>query len=133
MNYNNIESITSGFIKVLNLSSVGSPPPIPTPLIFTGVPRRQGLSAIRVASKIIARKSEAGLPVGVLPSGAVSPEEKMWRIVVEEIYKDIQLNAVVSVAIPPGITLSAAGLSPAGPVSVFGATITFNRGYGTIQ
>lgn len=133
MNYNNIESLINGFVKVLNLKSVGSPPPIPTPLIFVGVPRRQGLSATRTASRIIARKSEAGLPVGALPSGQVSPDEIMYRIMLEEIYKDFQQNAVLTVAIPPGITLTAAGLSPAGPVTVFGSTITFNRGYGTIQ
>lgn len=133
MNYNNINSIIDGFIRVLSLKSVGSPPPIPTPLIFFGVPRRQGLSATRVASRIIARKSEAGLPVGALPSGQVSPDEIMYRIMIEEIYRDLQQNALISVAIPPGITLTAAGLSPAGPVSVFGSTITFNKGYGTIQ
>lgn len=131
--YNDITSILSGFNKILGLGSIGGPPPIPTPLILVGVPKRTGLSAIKVASRIISRKSEAGIPVGVLPSGGINPEEIMWRIAVEEIFRELQQNAIISVAIPPGITLTAAGTSPTGPVSVFGSTINLTKGYGVIQ
>jgi len=133
IDFSSIDAIIGGFDKILSLSSVGSPTPVPTPLILIGVPMRTGLSPTKVASRIIARKSEAGLPVGVLPSGAVSPDEIMERIRVEEIMKALQEDAIISVAIPPGITLTAAGISPAGPVSVFGSTITFTKGYGVIQ
>jgi hypothetical protein len=133
LDYGDINVIIGGFDKVLKLSSIGGPPPLPTPLILVGVPRRTGLSPTKIASRIIARKSEAGLPVGVLPSGQVSPDEIMERIRVEEIIKALQQDAIISVAIPPGITLSAAGISPTGPVSVFGSTITFSKGYGVIQ
>jgi hypothetical protein len=131
--YTDIATIIAGFGVVLALSSIGGSPPIPTPLILVGVPRRSGLSPTKIASNIIARKSEAGLPVGVLPSGAVNPDEIMERIRVEEIIKALQQDAKISVAIPPGITLTAAGVSPTGPVSVFGSTITFIKGYGVIQ
>ena len=133
IDYNDINSVIGGFDKILKLSSVGGPPPVPAPLIIIGVPRRSGLSPLRVASRIIARKSEAGLPVGVLPSGAVSADEIMWRVAVEEIFKELQQNAIISVAIPPGISVTAAGISPTGPVSVFGATIMISRAYGIIQ
>ena len=133
IDFSNINSIIGGFNKILKLSSIGGPPPIPTPLILVGVATRPGLSPIKIASRIIARKSEAGLPVGVLPSGAVNPDEIMWRIAVEEIIKAFQQEAIISVGIPPGITLTAAGISPSGPVSVFGSTITFSKGYGVIQ
>ena len=133
INFNSIDAIIGGFIKVLNLSSTGGPPPVPTPLILTGVPSRAGLSPTKIASKIIARKSEAGLPVGVLPSGAINPDEIMERIRIEEIVKAIQQDMIISVAVPPGITLTAAGISPTGPVSVFGSTITFTKGYGVAQ
>lgn len=133
INFNNIDSIIGGFDKVLSLSSIGGPPPIPTPIILTGVPARSGLSSIKVASRIIARKPEAGLPVGALPSGDVSPDELMERIRIEEIFKSLQEDAIISVGIPPGITLTAAGISPTGPVSVYGSTITFSKGYGIIQ
>ena len=133
IDFNNIDSIIEGFNKVLNLSSIGGPPPVPTPIILVGVPRRGGLSPTKIASRIIARKSEAGLPVGVLPSGAINPDEIMERIRIEEIIKALQQDAIISVAIPPGITLTATGISPTGPVSVFGSTITISKGYGVIQ
>jgi hypothetical protein len=57
----------------------------------------------------------------------------MERIRVEEIVRAFQEDAIISVAIPPGITLSAAGISPTGPVSVFGSTIMYSKGYGVIQ
>jgi hypothetical protein len=71
--------------------------------------------------------------LGVLPSGGVSPDEIMERIRIEEIIGALQEDAIISVAIPPGIALSAAGISPAGPVSVFGSTITYIKGFGVIQ
>lgn len=133
IDFNNIDSIISGFDKVLKLSSVGASPPIPAPLILIGVPRKSGLSPIKIASKIIARKSEAGLPVGALPSGSVNPDEIMERIRIEEIVKAIQEDASITVAIPPGLTITAAGISPAGPVSVVGSSILPFKGYGVIQ
>lgn len=133
IDFSNIDAIIGGFTKILNLSSIGGPPPVPTPLILVGVPLRSGLSPTKIASNIIARKSEAGLPVGALPSGNISPDEIMERIRIEEIVKALQEDAIISVAIPPGITLTAAGISPTGPVSVFGSTITFSKGYGVIQ
>jgi hypothetical protein len=57
----------------------------------------------------------------------------MERIRIEEIVKAIQQDMIISVAVPPGITLTAAGISPTGPVSVFGSTITFTKGYGVAQ
>ena len=133
INFNSIDDIIGGFDKILKLSSIGGPPAVPTPLILVGVPKRSGLSAIKIASRIIARKSEAGLPVGTMPSGSVSPDEIMERIRIEEIIKAFQQDAIISVAIPPGITLTAAGISPTGPVSVFGSTIKTSKGYGVIQ
>jgi hypothetical protein len=125
--FNNVDSIIGAFNKILNLSSIGGPPVVPTPLILIGV------APIKIASRIIARKSEAGLPVGVLPSGGIAPDEIMERIRAEEYIKAFQQDAVITVAIPPGITLSAAGISPTGPVTVFGSTIYYAKGYGVIQ
>lgn len=133
IDFNNIDAIIGGFMKVLNLSSVGGPPAVPTPLIMVGVPLRSGLSPTKIATKIISRKPEAGLPVGALPSGGVNPDEIMERIRIEEIVKALLEDMIISVAIPPGITLTAAGVSAAGPVSVFGSTITITKAYGVAQ
>ena len=133
IDFSSIDAIIGGFTKVLNLSSIGGPPPVPTPLTLIGIPLRAGLSPTKIASRIIARKSEAGRPVGALPSGGINPDEIMERIRIEEIVKAIQQDMIISVAVPPGITLTAAGISPTGPVSVFGSTITFTKGYGVAQ
>jgi hypothetical protein len=133
INFVNIESIIEGFQKILSLQTFGSPTKVPSPLILIGAPLRSGLSPTKIASRIISRKSEAGLPVGVLPSGGIAPDEIMERIRVEEIIKAFQQDATITVSIPPGTTLTAAGTSPSGPVTVFGSTITLTTGYGIIQ
>jgi hypothetical protein len=133
IDFTSIDSIIEGFDRILSLSSVGSPPPVPVPLILVGVPQRTGLSPTKIASRIISRKSEAGLPVGILPSGGASPDEIMERIRIEEIVNALQQEAIITVAIPPGISLTAAGISPTGPVSVFGSTIIYSKGYAVIQ
>jgi hypothetical protein len=119
INYTNLQSIIGGFQKILSIQTVGSPTKVPNVLILVGGPLRSGLSPTKIASRIITRKSEAGLPVGALPSGGVAPDELMERIRIEEIVKALQQDALITVAIPPGTTLTAAGASPAGPVTVF--------------
>jgi len=132
VNLSSIDSILGAFEKVLKVQG-GSATPIPTPLILTGVPKRSGLSPSKIASKIIARKAEAGIPVGVLPSGGVSPDEIMERIRIEEIIKAFHEDGIITVGIPPGTPISASGISPAGPVSVIGSTVSITKGYGLIQ
>ena len=131
--FDNTDSIIAAFNKILSLSSIGGPPKIQSPLILFGIPQRSGLSPIKMASNIIAGKTKAGLPVGALPSGGVSPDEIMERIRMTEIVRAFQQDAVITIAIPPGITLQAQGVSLAGPVTVFGSTIRFVSGYGVIQ
>lgn len=133
INYTNLESIIEGFQKILSIQTVGSPTKVPSPLILVGAPLRPGLSPTKIASRIITRKSEAGLPVGALPSGGVAPDELMERIRVEEIIKALQQDMLITVTIPPGTALTAAGTSAAGPVTVFGSTITLTTGYGIVQ
>ena len=133
IDFSSIDSIIGGFDKVLNLGGIGGPPPIPVPLILVGVPQRQGLSSIKIARNIIARKGEAGLPVGVLPNGNVNPDEIMEQIRIEEIIKAFQTDAIITVGVPPGISVMASGVSPSGPVTVVGMTVYYAKGYGVIQ
>ena len=131
--FGEIESILSAFNRILRIQTRGTPTNVPTPLILFGANQRPGLSPTTIASRIITRKSEAGLPVGALPSGGVAPDEIMERIRVEEIIRAIQQEMVITVAIPPGTVVNAAGASPAGPVNVVGSTITLTRGFGVAQ
>jgi hypothetical protein len=89
-----IESLMNYISKVLNIN-VSAAPTVPTPLILAGVANRSGLSPIKIASRIIARKSEAGLSVGVLSTGEIAPDEIMERIRVEEIIKALQEEAII--------------------------------------
>jgi hypothetical protein len=133
INFSNFDSIVSAINKLLKIKPTGGNTTIPSPLIIVGGEKRSGLSAIKIANAIIQRKSEAGLPVGALPSGAVSPDEIMERIRIEEIIKAFQEDAKITIAITPGTSLTANGTSPSGPVTVFGSTITIATGYGVIQ
>lgn len=133
INFESFDSILSGIKKILKLQNSSSSATLPTPLILIGGASRSGLSPTKIASRIIQRKSEAGLPIGALPSGSVSPDELMERIRIEEIIRALQEDAKITVAIPPGTTLTAAGASPSGPVNVVGSTITITTGYAVIQ
>ena len=91
------------------------------------------MSAIKIATRIIARKAEAGLPVGGLPSGAISPDEIMERIRMEELISALINESVITIAISPGIALTASGANAGGPIEVVGSTIVPFKGYGVIQ
>ena len=92
IDFSNIKSILSAFDKILKLDSLGKTPPVPPPLIIAGSQNRSGLSATRIASRIIARKSETGVNPGPLPSGVENPDDIMIRIIVEEIIKDFNVG-----------------------------------------
>ncbi len=109
------------------------PPEIPSALLLTGAKLRPGLSPITIASKIISRQSEAGAPVGTLPSGANNISEIMEVIRVEEIISALQNDARIDVAITPGITLTATGGNAGGPIQVVGMTTSIGSGNGIVR
>ena len=134
IDFKNAKSVLNGIFSLFKTGNVNTNNlNIPTPLIILGGKKKHGLSPIKIASNIIKRKPEAGLPVGTLPDGQTNPDEIMERIRVEEIVKALQQDAVITVAIPPGASVQANGLSPSGPVTVYGATITIHKGYAQIQ
>lgn len=97
--------------------------PFPSALILASKGTRPGLSPSKIASRIIQRQSEAGVSVGPLPSGKVSPSEIMERIRVEEITKAIVSEMAIDVAIQPGTLLQATGGNAGGPIQVIGTTL----------
>lgn len=133
VDYNSLDSMIVGFNSIMNLNYIGKVPNVPSALILTGVPARKGLSAIKIANNIIRRKGEAYLKIGILDSGANPIDEQMERIRIEEIVKALQEDAVNTVIIPAGITITGSGSSPAGPVVISGLTTKIARGYGIIQ
>jgi hypothetical protein len=127
-----INSIFEAITKII--SGFRSPAPqVPTLLITGGGKLRPGLSASLIASKIIKRQSEAGAPVGLLPSGAKNISEQMEVIRVEEIINAILQDARVDIAVDPGIPVQATGGNAGGPVVCVGATISIGSATGIIR
>lgn len=125
------DSILDAISKTLDIP-LPPPPPTPPPLIGNSA-TRSGLSPKKIAARIIARQSEAGIPVGTLPSGEENPAELMEIIRIEEIIKALQNEAIIQVAIAPGTTLTATGGNAGGPVQSVGVTTGFGNGYGIVK
>ncbi len=127
-----ISELLSIITKTLNTYRT-PPPKIPNALLLTGSKLRPGLSPTLITSKIISRQNEAGAPIGTLPSGSENISEKMELIRVEEIINAILLDARIDVAIEPGIAVQTNGVSPVGPVTSVGSTVSIGVGSGIIR
>ena len=128
-------SLTSIFDVISSaLDASRTPPPeIPSLLLLAGAKLRPGLSPIMIASKIISRQSEAGAPIGVLPSGGRNVAEAMEVIRVEEIIDALLNDARIDVVINPGIPVTVQGANTGGPMMSLGQTISLGSGNGIIR
>ena len=106
--------------------------PLPVPAVLTGGPLKSGLSAIDIASEIIKRKKDIGIPIGPLPSGADNLDLMMETIRVQTIVEALIKNARVQIAIPPGTNVTATGGNAGGPIVVNGITTAPASGFGVI-
>ncbi len=126
----------SGIINIiLSLFKLPEPPiePLPPPLIMVGAPLRPGISAKAVASRIITRQSEAGLPVGDVFADGNNTSEAMLAIQVDEVMNSLLTESVVNVVIPPGTAITAVGANLGGPVVVQGFTTSMGIGNGILR
>jgi hypothetical protein len=128
----NIKSVLDVIRALLN-TSISVTPIVPPPLILVGGAKRPGMNARAITTRIINRKSEAGAPVGPLPSGTQSVDEKMERIRVEEIIKSLISEAKITIVIPAGTPVTTVGGNAGGPVVSQGVTTNYTQGYGIIQ
>ena len=111
INFKQPKSILNGILNLFKIP-IQLPTPLPKELILASQ-TRPGLSARKMAARVIQRQAEAGIPVGPLPSGKISPDEIMERIRMEEIVNAITTEMRVDVAIKPGGTGEVKGV--AGP------------------
>ena len=121
----NLNSISGVLNLILTAFSIPEEPAqsLPPPLILMGAKMRPGLSANKIASRIISRQSEAGLQVGDVFADGPNTSEAMEAIRAEEIVNAILTEAKVTVAIQPGIQVSTVGVGNLGaPVISQGAT-----------
>lgn len=109
-------------------------PQIPPQLIYAGSLNKRGVSPRELAKEIILAQADAGAPIGALPDGSESIEEKMEFIRVEKIIKHFMEHAVFTVSIPPGTRIQGFGIGADGvPVKVDGITTEFSTGYAILQ
>lgn len=130
-------SSISNVVKTLKAAFTTPNKPIeklPPQILVLGAELRPGLSPRNIASRIIARQSEAGAPAGDIYTENSNVMESMTTIMIEEIISALQLEAKIEVVIPPGIqvmTMGAGNLG--GPVVSQGATTNIASGSGVIR
>lgn len=132
----NLNSISGVLDVILAAFSTPEEPvsPLPPPLIISGGKLRPGLSTSAIASRIISRQSDAGLPAGDVYANGPNSAEQMEVIRIEEIINSLQTEAVVNVVIPPGVSVTTTGVGNFGaPVVAQGATTTMATGDGIIR
>jgi hypothetical protein len=137
VDFGSITSILDGVDKILTISTSGAQTTLPPFLILTGIPKRNGLNVDLIYQTILKKKQQFGLPVGALPSSNAddqkpSPDEMMELVRIQAMVEAIQLTAKVIVEIPAGTAITGSGISPSGPVTVFGVTTMLTKGYGQI-
>ena len=131
INFKNHKSILTGLLNLFKIPMIATQS-MPVPLILA-TKAKPGMSPTQIASRIITRQSEAGLPVGPLPSGITSPGEIMERIRMEEIVKALTSEARIDVAIQPGTALQASGGNAGGPIQVVGTILGIAGGNAQIS
>jgi hypothetical protein len=98
-----------------------------------GAKIRPGISTSSVVSNVIARQSEAGLPIGDVFADGPNTNELMVKIIVEEIVNTLLNECVVNVVIDPGIGVITNGANGGGPMVSLGYTTTYGIGNGIIR
>ena len=119
--------IENSFSPAMPLSSISKEQ------ILIGVKSREGLSAIEIASKIINRKKQAGIPIGPLPSGSQNLDLIMETIRVEEIINALLTKAKIEVSAAPGTNVSVTGGNGGGPMLSQGGTTSIVKSEGIIR
>lgn len=124
--FKNPNSILKSLLNLFKITAPNIGTSIPAELLLGA--RCGGFNSSEIAAKIIKRQAEAGIPVGPLPSGEISPDEIMEKIRVEEMVEAISTKLVMQVAINPGTALQATGANAGGPVASAGTVIGIAKG-----
>jgi hypothetical protein len=129
-NLSSISNILKMITSVFRSGDVATPP-LPPPLILAGA--NCGISASDMASKVISRLPEAGIPLGDVYQDGPNAAELLVKIMMEEVTNALQTQASVQVAINPGVQVQGVGVGNLGaPIAVQGATTGIATGRGVI-
>ena len=113
--------------EILDVLSTLRPPmpPIPTIPLQMEAEQRPGLSATVLASKIIARLPDIGIPTDLNPDGSENIINGFVNVMCEEFVDAIKNDSLIMAAIPIGsINITATGGNAGGPVECVGQNIT---------
>ena len=94
---------------------------------------RPGLSAEQVASRIISRFPEAGLPNGPLSDGFPNSMEQFVKLICEEWVDALQNDMRVDIAVDPGIIGQGVGANAGGPIVTTNTTLKPHTGVGVAR
>jgi hypothetical protein len=129
---NSVNQICKDLNDILHLA-IPCLPKIPPVLLALGAPSRKGLNKKLIASKIISRFSEVGIPNGPDAAGNANVMEAFAALVVEEIIDAICFDARVDISFrPQGIMFVGTGGNAGGPVVVQGFNPSFASTNGTV-
>lgn len=129
---NSISGVLNLILMAFSLPEqpASTPPP---PLLLAGAKLRPGMSAKAITARIISRLSEANLPTGDDFADGPNSTNALVSIITEEHVNSIQTEAVVTVALPPGLAVTVTGVGNLGsPVVSQGATTAIGSSSGVI-
>ena len=96
--------------------------------------QRKGLSSTDIASRIIERLPDAGIPTGPNPDGSRNTINDFVKIISEEFVNAIKRDSLVLLTIPSGsIKITATGGNVGGPVESTGQNWNYPEMKGVVQ
>ena len=128
---NRSEEVADFMLFLLNEDRIPNPKLSLSQLLLAKT--RPGLSAEQLASRIISRFPEAGIPNGPLKDGFPNSMEQFVKFICEEIVDALQNDMRVDIAVDPGIVGQGLGSNAAGPVFVTNTTLSPHTGVGVAR
>ena len=122
------EEIATFFLYMLEEDRIPVPKLSLPQIIFAKT--RPGMSSELLASSMISRFGEIGIPTGALEDGTDNVMEAFVKAFSEEIVDHIQSQCRVDLAVDAGIKVQATGGNAGGPVTAVGASFAPHTGIG---
>lgn len=98
---------------------------MPPVLVMASICAKSGMSSSALATSVISRLPEIGIPNGKNPDGSDSVVNEFVALLCDEIVREIKMNSVtVSCASPGTLNISGTGMGPSGPITFTGTNVT---------
>ena len=128
-----ISSVTSAINELFDTQKAKAME-LPAILLRAVAMQRPGISAQDIASKVIARNKQIGIPTGDNQDGNQNLGNMYTYNIVKSVVEALKEDGVIQVSIPANsIIIQATGGNAGGPVTVVGTNIKDTKAYGIIQ